>query len=159
MEFIFQIFKQKVSKPTKTSKKDRSFYNTLLLKKPHSFYQRQLPQHSKKIYSCNTAKNFTHFINFPAHMFLIGLWKKICTKSFLNAQELYSWRTVKANVYIYLYISVRKFLLQRCRKFLYGERGGGLKNFLKTTQYLSLIKSFKNFHLNWKFWKFNYFCK
>ena len=35
--FNFQIFQQKVAKPTKTSKKDHSFHNTVSLKKPHSF--------------------------------------------------------------------------------------------------------------------------
>ena len=43
------IFLQKVSKPTKTSKKCHSFYNTVSLKKPHSFfYEPQLTQHYKK---------------------------------------------------------------------------------------------------------------
>ena len=32
----------KANNKTKTSKKDHSFYNTILLKKPHSFYQPQL---------------------------------------------------------------------------------------------------------------------
>ena len=32
----------KANKKTKTSKKGHSFYNTILLKKPHSFYQPQL---------------------------------------------------------------------------------------------------------------------
>ena len=39
--FQFQIFWQKVSKPTKTSEKDHSFYNTVLLKKPHLFDEPQ----------------------------------------------------------------------------------------------------------------------
>ena len=35
-------------KPSKTSKKDHSFYNTVSLKMPHSFYKPQLTQHYKK---------------------------------------------------------------------------------------------------------------
>ena len=31
--------------PTKTSEKNHSFYNTVLLKKPHSFYEPQLTSH------------------------------------------------------------------------------------------------------------------
>ena len=38
----------RVSKPTKTSNKDHSFYNTVSLKKHLSFYQPQLTQHYKK---------------------------------------------------------------------------------------------------------------
>ena len=33
----FLIFHQKVSKSTKTNEKDHSFYNTVSLKKPHTF--------------------------------------------------------------------------------------------------------------------------
>ena len=39
--------------------------------------------------------------------------QEICTAPFLDAQELYSRSTLKANVHILLYISVRKFLFQR----------------------------------------------
>ena len=35
-------FSNKVSEPTKTSKKDHSFYNTISRKKPHSFYESQI---------------------------------------------------------------------------------------------------------------------
>ena len=46
--FLFQIFYQKVSKPTKTSEKDHSFFNTASLKKPHVFYEPQLTWHWKE---------------------------------------------------------------------------------------------------------------
>ena len=55
--FNFQILYQKVSDPTKTSKKDHSFYNTVSLKKPHSFYEPQLTSYWKC--SCNTAKKLS----------------------------------------------------------------------------------------------------
>ena len=45
--FLFQIFEQKVSKVIKTSEKDHSFYNTVTLKKSHSFYVLQLTWHWK----------------------------------------------------------------------------------------------------------------
>ena len=38
----YQIFKQKVAKPTKTSEKNHSFYNAVSPKKPHLFYEVQL---------------------------------------------------------------------------------------------------------------------
>ena len=40
--FISDSLAEKVSKPTKTSKKDHLFYNTVSLIKPHSFYEPQL---------------------------------------------------------------------------------------------------------------------
>ena len=43
--FNFLIFWQKVSRPTKTSEKVHSFYNTVLLKKPHLFYEPRLTLH------------------------------------------------------------------------------------------------------------------
>ena len=73
-----------------------------------------------KIYSRNTAKNLTHFTNFPANMFLVGARKNICTVSFLGVQELHYRSTGKANICIFLYISVRKYLFQRRRKLLSG---------------------------------------
>ena len=61
-------------------------------------------------------------------MFLVGLRKNICSAPFLNAQELHSWSMWKANVCVLLEISVQKYLLQRCWKFLSGGGGeaGGL---------------------------------
>ena len=53
-------------------------------------------------------------------MFLFGVRKNIRTAPFLDAQELYSWSTLKANVCIFLYISDRTFLFQRRSKILSG---------------------------------------
>ena len=46
------------------------------------------------------SKNLT---NFAANMFLFGVRKNICTAPFLDAQELHSSKTLKANVCIFLY--------------------------------------------------------
>ena len=43
--FLFQVFYQKLSKPTKTSEKDDSSHNTFSLKKPRSFYEPQITWH------------------------------------------------------------------------------------------------------------------
>ena len=43
----FQIFWRKVSKPTKTSKKDKLSHNTVSLRKPCPFYKPQFTQHCK----------------------------------------------------------------------------------------------------------------
>ena len=49
---------------------------------------------------------------------VLCLEKIICTVPFLDTQEPHSWRTLKANVCVFLYISVRKFLFQRRSKVL-----------------------------------------
>ena len=68
------------------------------------------------------AKKITHvtirfrsksLTNFTENMFLCGIRKNICTAQFLDAQELHSWSILKANVCIFLHISVRKFLSHR----------------------------------------------
>ena len=57
----------------------------------------------------STAKNLSEFTNFPVSMFLCGVRKNICTTPFLDAQELHFWITLKANVCMFLYISLKKF--------------------------------------------------
>ena len=61
----------------------------------------------QKLYSRNTAKNFTHFTNFPAYMFVIGVRKNIWTAPFLEPKKLNSRSAWKANVCIFLYSSLR----------------------------------------------------
>ena len=102
--FLFQILWQNIFKPIKTSEKDPSFYNTVLLKNPthvtnlNSFEieNNMLPKHSQKL---------SQFTNFPANMFPFGVRKNICTAPFPDAQELLSWSTLKANHCIFLYAS------------------------------------------------------
>ena len=93
----------------------------------------------------------THFTNFPANMFLVDVRKNICTVPFLDAQELHSRSTWKANVCTFLYISVRKFFSVRNLSLVGGM---GLNNFLEAAHCLCLKKRFKMFNFNWNFWKF-----
>ena len=58
------------------------------------------------------------FANFPANMFQFSVRKSICAALFLDTQEPHSWSTLKANVCVFLYISVRNFLFQRRSKVL-----------------------------------------
>ena len=68
---------QKVSKLAKTTEKDNSFYNTVLLKKLHSFYE---PQLTLKIrWSCNIAKTFLSLLKFSSKH--TSLW---CQKKHLH---------------------------------------------------------------------------
>ena len=158
---------QKISKPIKTSQKDHLFYNTVLLKKPHSFYESQLFWNWKKTCSQNTAKKLSQFTNFPANMFLFGVRKIICTTPFPDDQELLSWSTLKANVCIFLFIPIAFCFKDVARFYLvvwrggWGGGGGGcwrkLNNFLKAARCLGLLKCFTIAHFNWNFSKFNYF--
>ena len=102
----------------------------------------------KIICSQNTAKKLSQFTNFPANMFLFGVRKNICTAPFPDAQELLSWSTLKPNVCIFLYISLRKCLFQRRSKILSDGGWERLNNFLKTVRYLGLVKYFTIFHFN-----------
>ena len=63
--------------------------------------------------SQNTAKKLSQITNFPTNMFLFGVRKIICTAPFPDAQELLSWSTLKANVSIFLYISLRKIFVSK----------------------------------------------
>ena len=73
------------------------------------------------------------------------------TAPFLDAQELHSWGTLKANVCIFLYISLRTFLFQRRSKVSSGKGwdGGRLNNFLKAACCMGLLKYFTIFRFNW----------
>ena len=77
-------------KVNKTSKKDHSFYNTISLKKPHSFYEPQLTQHYEKIYSCNTVK----------HMFLVEVKKNLHCTTFRRLRIVFSEHLESKYLYI-----------------------------------------------------------
>ena len=75
-----------------------------------------LSQHSQKPF---------WLYKFSANMFLFGIRKNICTAPFLDAQELHSSITLKANVCIFLYISLRNLLFQRRSKVFSGKSWDG----------------------------------
>ena len=97
--FQFQIFWQKVSKPTKTIEKNHLFCNTISLKKPCSFMNlnsleienNMLPQHSQ-----NSFWFYHRF--FGKH---VSVW---CQKKPFPLRHF--WSTSKANFCIFLYILV-----------------------------------------------------
>ena len=83
-------------------------------------------------------------------MFLYSVKKNVYTARFLDASELYSRITLKTNVCIFMYISLRQFLFQSRSKILCGDIGGGgkLTNFLKAARYLGLVKCFTILNFN-----------
>ena len=99
--------------------------------------------------SKHSQKTF-HFTKFSSRYVSVWCQKKNCTAPFSDAQELNFCSTLKANVCIFLYISLRKFLFQRLSKILSGGiRGRGrLNNFLMATCCLSFVKCFTIFHFN-----------
>ena len=122
--FNFRYSSRKSQSQQKLAKKITLF--TVSFKKPRSFYK----PHSLDI---DNSSDICGFTNFLTKTFLLGVRKNISIASFLDAQEVHSWRTLKANVCIFLHISWRKCLFQRRSEILsagklYGER---LNNFLK----------------------------
>ena len=65
----------------------------------------------------STAKKLFQFTNFSTNMFLFGVRKNICTAPFPDAQKLLSWSTLKANICIFLYISLRNFFFKDVSRF------------------------------------------
>ena len=149
MEFnyYFQIFLQKVSKPTKTTKKVYSFYNTVSLKKTHSFYEPKLNQHCKK-YALATQ---------PKTCFWLVSEKTFVLHHFQTPQN-YIPGALGNQVSVYSCKSPFKhFLFQRLRKLL---SGGELNNFLQalfgTLKMLLVffntsINSIKTLKFSWQF--------
>ena len=105
-----------------------------------------LPKQSQKPFSRYkfSSKHLVHAI------------KNIGMAPFLDAQELPSQSTLKANVCIFLYICLRKFLFRKRSKLLSGFIFNLLHNFRKAARCLGLAKYFTIFPFDLNFWKFNY---
>ena len=152
--FSFQIFQQRPSKPTKLAKKITQFTIQFRSKNLTHFTNlnslgvesNMLPQYSQKPF---WLKNFS-----SKH---VSVWcqKNICTAPFLDAQELHSSSSLKANVCIFLYIPVRDILFQRRSKILSSEGSFGVtqNDFLNVArrlgsenvlQFLIFIEIFRN---------------
>ena len=78
---------------------------------------------------------------------LVDAIKNIGMAPFLDAQELPSQSTLKANVCIFLYICLRKFLFRKRSKLLSGFIFNLLHNFRKAARCLGLAKYFTIFPL------------
>ena len=97
-------------------------------------------------------KTFLTLKVFQETCFWLVSEKTFALYQFLDAKELHSQSTLKANVCVFLHISVRKFLFQRRRKFLSGGRGVGAwrrqNNYIKEVQCFGFVKYFTSFHFN-----------
>ena len=146
MEFTASInfrFSDRVSQSQLKLAKKIIIFQDSFAQETHSFFESQLTQHCKKILLQYSRKPY------PVYKFTNKHVSGVCQK-FLNAQELHSQSIWKANICIFLYISVIKFLFQIRRNFL---SGGGLNNFLKPAGCLGLVI----FYFNQNFWKFSFF--
>ena len=111
--FNFRFFSRKSQSQQKKNLQKRSHVlQYSFAQKAHSFYEHQLTWHWKQYAPATQPKPFW-FYKFSENTF---------TAPFLDAQELHSWSTLKANACIFLYISLRKFLFQRRSKVLSGKR-------------------------------------
>ena len=68
---LISDFLVEFSKPTKTSKKDHSFYNTVLLQKPHSFYEPHLTQYYKTYTPATQPKTCFWLVSEEKHLHCI----------------------------------------------------------------------------------------
>ena len=100
----------------------------------------------KNTCSRNTTKNLSHFINFPTNIWLVSE-ETLALLLFLDAQEVHSWSALKANVCIFLHISLRKLWFQRRRKILSAFIFYLLNNFLKEACCLGLANILQFFIL------------
>ena len=124
--FILEFIAENL-KPQKNQRKRSPILQYIFAQKTSLILRISALLKLKIICSQNTAKKLSQFTNFPADMFLFGVRKNICTASFPDAQELLSWNTVKANVCIFLYISLRKFCFKDLARFymvVWGVGGG-----------------------------------
>ena len=135
MRILFRAYKDFIFVQTCEWISSEFFFNAIFSSKK-SQSQKKLAKNITHFTIQSCSKNFTHFTNlnsldiendilpqhnqkpfwfykFSANIFLPGVRKNICTAPFLDAQELHSWSTLKANVYIFLYVSLSKFLFQR----------------------------------------------
>ena len=118
-EFLlnFRFSRRKSQSQQKLAKKIAHFTIQSCLKNIFHFTNLETHLILKIICSRNTAKNLSDFKNFPADMFLLGVREYTCTVPFLDAQELSFWSTLKENVCIFLYISVRKIFSKYVVRF------------------------------------------
>ena len=126
-DFFIPEFIAENLKPNKNQRKRSPMLQCVFAQKTSLILRISTLLKLKIICSQNTAKKLSQFTNFPADMFLFGVRKNICTASFPDAQELLSWNTLKANICIFLYISLRKFCLKDLARFymMVWEVGGG----------------------------------
>ena len=138
LEFFFLKYyfeHTKFSYLSRSSSGFQSFFN-LIFSSRKSQSQHKLAKQITRFKIQFSSKNFTQFTNInsldiennmlPQHnqkpFWLYKFSANMFTAPFLDAQELHSWSTLKANV---LYISLRTFLFQRRSKVLSGKGSDG----------------------------------
>ena len=141
--FSFQSFQQKVSKPTKTSKKIAYF--------TVQFRSKNFP-HFTNLNSLNIVKSILlrhcqkpYFTNFPAKMFLVGLKTKFAQQHYPEMSKNYILKELGKQISVYSCISPQGNFSPRDERNIYLV---GLNNFLKAARCLGYAKCFKIFHFN-----------
>ena len=122
--FSFRLSSRKCRSQQKLTKKITYFTVQFCLKNLTHFTNLNSFDIENNMLSQHSQKPFWLY-KFSANMFLFGIRKNICTAPFLDAQELHSSITLKANVCIFLYISLRNLLFQRRSKVFSGKSWDG----------------------------------
>ena len=92
------------------------------------------------MYSPNTAKNLTHFTNFPGSCF----W--LVSKNTISRHPRTACSKTLENKFLYILLNLcKEFLLERGRRLLSGRV---LNNIVNAALCLSLVKCSKIFHFN-----------
>ena len=110
--FNFRFFSRKSQTPAKSNGKDHSYYNTVSLKKPHSYYEAQLTWHWKQYAPAMQSKSF---LILKISTRYISVW---CQKKHLHCTI--SWRPVTTflkyleskRLYISVYLCKKIFVLK-----------------------------------------------
>ena len=121
--FLISDFLAKVSKPTKASKKDHTFYNTVPLKKTSLILRTSNHFTLKTISARSTAKKLSDFKNFQQTCFCLMSQKIFALHHFLKPKN-YILEALWKQMSVYFYIPFKKFCFQKRSNVLAG--GGGM---------------------------------
>ena len=122
--FLISDFLAEVSKPTKASKKDHTFYNTVPLKKTSLILRTSNHFTLKTISARSTAKKLSDFKNFQQTCFCLVSEKILALHHFLKPKNCILealWKQMS----VYLYIPFKKFFFRKRSKVLAGGSGMG----------------------------------
>ena len=141
----FQIFWRKVSKPTKTSKKDNLSHYTVSLRKPCPFYKPQLTQHCKDYTPATRPITLLTFQIFQTKCFSLFSEKKNLHWTISRSPRTTFSKHLESKCLCILVYFLKKFLFQWRRKLL---SEGGLNNFIQATRCLALAECLKMFYFS-----------
>ena len=145
--FLFQVFWQKVSKPTKTSVKRPPILQYSFAQKS-SLILRTSTHLTVKINAPETLPKTFHILQIfqQAYLSLVSE-KTFALHHFLTPKKCILEALERECLYIFVYLP-RKIFIPKTQKGLIWCGGGRLNNFLEAARCLNLAKCFTIFHFN-----------